>query len=130
MNIGQAAHKAGISAKMIRHYESKGLLRKASRSQGGYRTFSAQDIEILKFIRRARLLGFSLEQIGDLLRLWQDPARTSQAVKALATQHLAEVETKMHELSLMKQTLEQMISHCLGDQQAECAILDQLATGD
>ncbi|UXD85997.1 Cu(I)-responsive transcriptional regulator [Thalassolituus hydrocarboniclasticus] len=130
MNIGEAAAQAGVSAKMIRHYESSGLLPEVARTAAGYRQYSAQDVEMLRFIRRSRLLGFSLPQIGELLTLWADPQRSAREVKALAGQHLQEVEHKIQELHAMRSTLQDMVAACSGDDQSHCAILDRLAADD
>lgn len=127
MNIGEAAQRAGVSAKMIRHYEQTGLLKPAARSAAGYRQYNSQSVEVLRFIRQARVLGFSIRQIDDLLRLWQDPLRSSRAVKQVAQQHLLEVENKMRELAAMKATLERMIAACPGNEDPDCAILEQLS---
>ena len=127
MNIGEAARLSGLSAKMIRHYEQIALLTPAARTAAGYRQYTASDIEVLKFIRQARVLGFSMAQIHDLLRLWQDPSRSSRAVKLLAQQHLADVEHKMAELAAMQATLKHMIHACSGDENSHCAILEQLS---
>ncbi|PKM19452.1 MAG: Cu(I)-responsive transcriptional regulator [Gammaproteobacteria bacterium HGW-Gammaproteobacteria-15] len=127
MNIGQAAEATGLSAKMIRHYEQSGLLQPTQRSAAGYRQYQPKDIEILKFIRRARVLGFSLADIAGLLALWQNPQRSNTVVKQVAQQHLAEVEQKLQELHAMKQTLQQMIAQCAADGGAHCAILQHLA---
>ncbi len=105
MNIGQAARASGISAKMIRHYESLGLLKPCRRSEAGYRLYDAQDLHWLHFIRRARKLGFSLEQIRDLLSLWSDQSRASSEVKAIAEQHIAELNLRILALSDMRDTL-------------------------
>ena len=128
MNIGEAAKKAGVSAKMIRHYEQIKLLQPAGRTAAGYRQYDEADIERLKFIRRARLLGFSIRQIDELLSLWQNPQRSSRAVKRVAQQHLQDVEHKMRELALMQATLQKMISACPGDEGSSCAILEQLSS--
>ncbi|OXS14370.1 Cu(I)-responsive transcriptional regulator [Zobellella denitrificans] len=127
MNIGEAARRAGVSAKMIRHYEQNGLLRPAARTEAGYRQYDRHSVEELKFIRQARVLGFSIRQIEDLLRLRRDPHRASRAVRTLAEQHLAEVEEKMRELAAMKTTLEQLIAACPGDEHPDCAILERLS---
>ena len=127
MNIGQAAAASGLSAKMIRHYEQSGLVKPTSRSDAGYRQYQSKDIEILKFIRRARLLGFSLADIAGLLALWQNPQRSNTVVKQVAQQHLAELEMKLQELHAMQHTLQQMIAQCAADGGADCAILQQLA---
>ena len=127
MNISHAARQSGLSAKMIRHYEQIGLLNHVQRSSAGYREFSDHDIQMLGFIRQARVLGFPIEQIRSLLELWQDPQRSSHAVKEVATEHLSQVEEKLQELQAMKRTLEQMIRACADDDQPHCAILDGLA---
>lgn len=127
MNIGEAARLSGLSAKMIRHYEQIALLKPVARSNAGYRQYDAQDIEVLKFIRQARVLGFSMAQIHDLLSLWQDSSRSSRAVKQVAQQHLADVEHKMAELAAMQATLKSMIHACSGDESSHCAILEQLS---
>lgn len=127
MNIGEAAKLSGLSAKMIRHYEQIKLLKPAKRSTAGYRQYDAHTIDVLKFIRQARVLGFSIAQIDALLCLWQDPERPSRAVKQVAQQHLQEVEHKMRELAAMQTTLQQMINACPGDEGPACAILEQLS---
>lgn len=127
MNIGEAAKLSGLSAKMIRHYEQIKLLKPAERSAAGYRQYNAQNIEVLQFIRQARVLGFSITQIDALLSLWQDPQRPSRAVKEVAQLHLQEVEHKMRELAAMQTTLQQMINACPGDENSHCAILEQLS---
>lgn len=130
MNISTAARQSGLSTRMIRHYELTGLLRSVARSAGGYRQFSASDIEVLRFIRRARLLGFSIQQIDQLIRLWQDPQRESRQVRSVARAHLDDLEHKLTELQQMKYTLEQLIADCHGDEAPDCAILDQLSAAD
>jgi MerR family copper efflux transcriptional regulator len=126
-NIGEAARASGVSAKMIRHYESIGLTGAARRTGAGYRVYSGQDVQVLQFIHRARALGFSLEQIGELLALWQDKDRASADVRALAERHIDELNRKIGELEAMRRTLEQLASSCHGDQRSECPILDDLA---
>ncbi|WP_116474108.1 Cu(I)-responsive transcriptional regulator [Zobellella maritima] len=127
MNIGEAAKQAGVSAKMIRHYEQIALLKPAGRTDAGYRQYDERNIEVLRFIRQSRLLGFSIRQIDELLTLWQDPHRPSREVKRVAQQHLQEVENKMRELASMQVTLQRMIAACPGDEQSYCAILEQLS---
>jgi len=127
MNISEAAQQTGLSAKMIRHYEDTGLINPVHRSDAGYRQFSARDIDKLRFIRQARLLGFSIQQIDELIQLWQNPQRTSREVQSVARQHLNEVHEKLTELQHMKQALEQMIEACRGDNSPACAILDGLS---
>jgi Cu(I)-responsive transcriptional regulator len=127
MNIGEAAAASGVTAKMIRHYEDMRLIPAATRSLSGYRMYSQQDVHNLRFIRRARNLGFSIRQIGDLLGLWRDQSRSSEKVKALAQEHLAELEQKIAEMQAMKAELERLAGCCHGDQRPECPILDGLS---
>lgn len=126
MNIGEAARVSGVSAKMIRHYEAIGLLPAAPRSAAGYRHYGDNDTSTLRFIRAARDLGFSLERIGELLSLWLKRNRTSREVKALATEHIAELEEKVAELNRMIGALRTLMAHCHGDQRPECPILEGL----
>lgn len=128
LNIGQAAKATGVSAKMIRHYEGAGLIPAALRSDAGYRRYGPADIHTLKFVRHARDLGFSLAAIRDLVGLWQDRARPSRQVKALAEAHIQELEQKAQELLAMKATLEQLVHCCHGDDRPECPILETLAS--
>lgn len=127
MNIGEAARSSGVSAKMIRHYEAIGLLSPAARSQSGYRIYSDSDVHALRFIRRARDLGFSLHQIKQLLELWRDRRRSSADVKRIALAHVDGLRRKIAELESMARTLEHLARHCHGDQRPECPILDDLA---
>lgn len=126
-NIGQAAQASGVSAKMIRHYEEIGLIGKAPRSESGYRRYTAPEVHTLRFIKQARTLGFSIKQIGALLGLWQDQARSSSQVKALALEHIAELDRKIGEMQAMKATLARLVQDCHGDARPECPILDELA---
>ena len=127
MNIGGAAKASGVSAKMIRHYESIGLLPPANRSDSGYRRYGEKDGGNLQFIRRARNLGFSLEEIRSLLGLWQDRTRTSREVKALAQRHLDFLDSKLEEIRSMKTALDHLVSCCQGDERPDCPILESLA---
>lgn len=127
MNIGGAAKASGVSAKMIRHYESIGLLPPANRSDSGYRRYGEKDVGNLQFIRRARNLGFSLEEIRSLLGLWQDRTRPSREVKALAQQHLDFLDRKLEEIRSMKTALAHLVSCCQGDERPDCPILESLA---
>jgi Cu(I)-responsive transcriptional regulator len=127
MNIGQAAKATGVSAKMIRHYESLGLFPEATRTEAGYRQYNERDLHTLRFIRQSRDLGFSLEQIRELLALWQDRKRPSRQVKALAQAHIDELEAKLQELQAMKATLEHLVHCCHGDDRPECPIIETLA---
>lgn len=129
MNIGQAARASGVSAKMIRHYESVGLFQEPSRTESGYRQYGDKDVHVLRFIRQARDLGFSLEQIAELLALWHDRGRPSRQVKALAAAHIEELEQKLQELQAMKATLEHLVHCCRGDDRPDCPILETLADG-
>jgi MerR family copper efflux transcriptional regulator len=128
LNIGEAAQASGVSAKMIRHYESIGLLPAAQRTAAGYRVYGEQDVRLLQFIHRGRALGFPLEKIAELLALWQDQGRASADVRQLAEQHIAELNRKIEELQAMKRTLETLARSCHGDQRSDCPILDDLAT--
>lgn len=127
MNIGQAAAAAGVSPKMIRHYEGIGLVQAPKRTTSNYRRYSENDVHVLRFVRAARDLGFSLQQIGELLSLWRDRRRSSRKVKALVTQHITQLERKIAELQAVKTTLEHLAHHCRGDERPECPILDDLA---
>ena len=129
-NIGETAARSGVSAKMIRHYETLGLIPKASRTDSGYRTFAESDVHVLQFIRRARDLGFSIRHIGELLSLWQNRRRRSDAVKALALVRIAELQARIVETQAMKATLEHLVRGCRGDDRPGCPILDDLARPD
>jgi MerR family copper efflux transcriptional regulator len=130
MNIGQAAMASGVSAKMIRHYESVGLFPQASRTEAGYRQYGTVEVNTLRFIRQARDLGFSIDQIRELLGLWQDRRRPSRQVKALAQAHIAELDAKLQDLQAMKSTLAHLVHCCHGDDRPECPIIDALAHAD
>jgi Cu(I)-responsive transcriptional regulator len=125
-NIGEASGLTGVSAKMIRHYESIGLIPAANRTFANYRLYNDADIHRLRFIRRARNLGFSMKQIEDLLGLWNNPKRASAQVKKLARAHAAELAQKVRELQSMQRTLENLARHCHGDDRPDCPILDDL----
>ena len=127
MNIGDAAASSGVSAKMIRYYEQTGLIPKAVRTEAGYRTYSDADVHSLRFIRRARDLGFSVEQIAELLALWHDRGRASADVKAVALTHVEALRAKIAELQAMARTLEHLAAHCHGDDRPDCPILADLA---
>jgi Cu(I)-responsive transcriptional regulator len=124
LNIGDAAKASGVSAKMIRHYESIGLIGEAQRTGAGYRLYAPQDIQILRFVHRGRELGFSLEQIRNLLALWQDKHRASKDVRELAMQHIADLDRRIEEMQSMRRTLEGLAHSCHGDQRPDCPILD------
>jgi MerR family copper efflux transcriptional regulator len=127
MTIGQAAKSSAVSAKMIRHYESIGLLPKAQRTQSGYRLYDENDVHTLRFIQRARSLGFPLETIRTLLALWRNRRRSSAQVKELALHHVEDLERKIAEMQAMVRTLKHLAHHCHGDDRPDCPILDDLA---
>jgi Cu(I)-responsive transcriptional regulator len=129
MNIGEAARESGVSAKMIRYYESVGLLPRAERTEGGYRVYRDGDVHTLRFIRRARDLGFAMDQIAALLALWREPHRASADVKKLAQAHIDELEARAAQLMAMSRTLRHLAEHCHGDARPACPILDDLADG-
>ncbi|CAI8916190.1 Cu(I)-responsive transcriptional regulator [Pseudomonas sp. NPDC087612] len=129
MNIGQAARRSGLSAKMIRYYESIGLLKPALRSDSGYRLYQQEDLHQLAFIKRSRDLGFSLEEVARLLTLWQDRQRASADVKALASQHIDDLNRRIEELVSLRDTLSELVAHCQGDDRPDCPILKDLAAG-
>ncbi|MEQ7919843.1 Cu(I)-responsive transcriptional regulator [Xanthomonas sp. WHRI 1810A] len=129
MNIGQAAKTSGLSAKMIRYYESIGLLAAAHRTEAGYRLYRPDDLHTLAFIKRSRDLGFSLEEVRKLLTLWQDRGRASADVKALARQHIAELEQKINEMTGLRDTLQELVEHCQGNDRPDCPILRDLESG-
>lgn len=126
-NIGEAAKASGVTAKMVRHYESIGLLPPARRTEAGYRLYGDADVRMLQFIHRGRALGFSLDQIADLLALWRDKHRASADVRRLALEHIAALDRKIAELEAMKRTLATLASSCHGDARSDCPILDDLA---
>jgi Cu(I)-responsive transcriptional regulator len=127
MNIGTAARASGVSAKMIRYYEEIGLLPQADRTAAGYRVYGPRELHTLRFIRRSRGLGFSMPQIATLLALWQDKGRSSAEVKAIAIDHVAELDAKIAELASIRDTLKQLAGCCHGDDRPDCPILDDLA---
>lgn len=127
MNIGQAAKASGISAKMIRYYESIGLISSVHRTESGYRVYLDNDVHTLRFIARARDLGFSVEQMGGLLALWRDRSRASSDVKAIALGHVEELERKAQALKEMSMTLRHLANNCHGDARPDCPILQELA---
>jgi Cu(I)-responsive transcriptional regulator len=129
MNIGEAAKASGVSAKMIRHYESVGLFPEPARTDAGYRQYTEREIGTLRFIRHSRDLGFPVEQIRELLGLWQNRRRPSRQVKALAQAHLHELEEKLRELQAMKGALEHLVGCCAGDDRPDCPIIAGLADG-
>lgn len=126
MNIGQASDASGVSAKMIRYYESVGLMPEAGRSASGYRVYTESDVHMLRFIRRSRDLGFALDDIRLLLGLWRDRSRPSAAVKDIALKHIDDLTAKIAELQAMKRTLQHLAEACHGDARPDCPILDDL----
>lgn len=130
MNIGRAAKISGVSPKMIRYYEQTGLIPKVARQDSGYRDYDDADVHRLRFIRRARDLGFTVEQIGELLGLWSDRSRASADVKAFALEHIERLKEKMAEIEAMVRTLESLADHCHGDDRPECPIIEGLAEED
>ena len=127
VNIGEAARASGVSAKMVRHYESLGLLGTVARTDAGYRQYTAADIHTLRFIKRARNLGFSMAEITGLVSLWHDRSRASADVKRIAQAHVNELEMRISALQDMRHTLQNLLQHCHGDARPECPILDELA---
>ena len=115
MNIGQAAAQSGVSAKMVRHYESLGLLPAVRRTEAGYRQYGDKEVHTLRFIRRARTLGFSMAEIAELLKLWQNQQRASADVKRIALSHVADLERRIAEMEAMRQTLQQLAHCCQGN---------------
>ena len=126
-NIGEAASRSGVSAKMVRHYESLGLLPEVARTDAGYRQYTESNVHTLRFIRRARDLGFSMAEIAELLKLWQNKGRASADVKRIALDHAADLHRRIEEMTAMKRTLERLADCCHGDQRPDCPILDELA---
>lgn len=127
MNIGQAASESGVNAKTIRYYESIGLIPEARRTEGGYRTYSENDVATLRFIYHSRGLGFSVKDVATLLDLWRNRQRASADVKALAVTHIDEIDRKLAELQRMKDTLVDLTHRCHGDDRPDCPILEGLA---
>lgn len=126
MNIGEAAEKAGVTPKMVRHYESLGLLPKVHRTESGYRVYGEPEVHTLRFIKRSRDLGFSIPEISELVKLWQDRRRPSSSVKKVAATHLAELDRKIEEMQSMRKTLSHLIHCCQGDHRPDCPILEDL----
>ncbi|ACC71146.1 Cu(I)-responsive transcriptional regulator [Paraburkholderia phymatum] len=130
MNIGEAARASGVTAKMIRYYESVGLLAAKERTAAGYRVYGAPEVHSLRFIRQARRLGFLVEDIRRLLALWNDRSRASAEVKSIALQHVAELNRRIAELTAMRDTLTHLAEHCHGDDRPDCPIIESLAAAD
>ncbi|MCA0198386.1 MAG: Cu(I)-responsive transcriptional regulator [Proteobacteria bacterium] len=130
MNIGQASRASGVSAKMIRYYEQTGLLPPAARTGSGYRVYATADVHQLRFVRRARDLGFSVAEVADLLALWNDRSRHSADVKRVAQQRIGELRQRMDDLQQMLDTLQTLVDSCAGDERSDCPILDGLEQWD
>ncbi len=126
MNIGTVAERSGVAPKTIRYYESIGLITPAAREHNGYRLYSAIDMGTLNFIKRARNLGFAVDEVRELLDLWRNQRRTSAAVKALAARHLQALDRKIEELHAMRKTIAHLIERCHGDDRPDCPILDDI----
>ena len=129
INIGQAARASGVSAKMVRHYESLGLLPQVGRTDSGYRQYTEADVHALHFIRRSRDLGFSMEEIAELLGLWHDRSRASSQVKRIAQQHIDDLSERIAQMQAMQRSLQTLVSCCQGNDRPDCPILDDLASG-
>jgi MerR family copper efflux transcriptional regulator len=129
MNIGEAARASGVPAKTIRYYEAARLITTAGRSAGGYRVYTQADVHVLRFIKRARDLGFSIERIRRMLDLWQNKSRASRDVKRLALDHIAEITTKLAAMSTVRDAVQELADKCDGDDRPECPILRDLEGG-
>jgi MerR family transcriptional regulator, copper efflux regulator len=127
LDIGRASKASGVSVKMIRHYEEIGLLGKVARTYANYRVYTDGNVHTLRFIKRARALGFSIDDIRELLSLWQNKSRPSASVKKVAAGHMDELKRKIAEMQSMLTTLQHLTHHCHGDQRPDCPILDDLA---
>lgn len=127
MKIGQAAARSGLPAKTLRYYDAIGLIRPSERSETGYRLYNEQDVHLLRFVQRARSLGFSVEECRDLLDLYRDRERASADVKALAQARIADIGRRLGQLRAMRESLEQLAARCHGEDRPECPILDDLA---
>lgn len=127
MNISRAAEMSGVSAKMIRYYESIGLIAAADRRDNGYRDYGENEVAMLQFVRRTRDLGFSLEEVASLVTLWRDRRRPSREVRRLAEKHLASIDARLDELRIVSRTLKQLVHACHGDDRPDCPILNDLA---
>jgi Cu(I)-responsive transcriptional regulator len=126
-SIGEVAKLTGLTAKMIRHYESLGLVKPTDRTLANYRVYQQRDIHLLRFIKSARDLGFSMKQIGVLASLWQDEGRSSAEVKKLALEHIQEMDERIQSLQQMRNALNELAGRCHGDDRPDCPILDAIA---
>lgn len=129
MNIGQASKASGVTAKMIRYYDEIGLVRPSGRTESNYREYDAREVNELRFIKRARSLGFSVDEITQLLSLWRDRARPSREVKAIAERHVADLDARITEMQAMADTLRHLSHCCAGDDRPDCPILEDLTGG-
>lgn len=127
MNISEVAKLAQVNAKMIRRYEELGIIPKAMRSGAGYRQYTEKDVHILRFVKRARELGFSIKATKQLVGLWKNKSRSSSQVKAIARDHIEELEIKLHEIQAMLGTLQHLVASCHGDTRPDCPIIDELS---
>jgi Cu(I)-responsive transcriptional regulator len=128
VNIGEAARLSGVSAKMVRHYEGLGLLGRVARTDSGYRQYSEADVHTLRFIKRARDLGFSMEEIGELVSLWQNRRRASASVRKVAQKHADDLAQRIAQMQEMQRTLQHLIHCCHGDERPECPILEHMSS--
>ena len=126
-NIGEAARRSGVSARMVRHYEGLGLLPDVARTESGYRQYTEADIHTLRFVKRSRDLGFSMDEIAELVGLWHNRRRTSASVKCIAQKHLGELEQRIADMQAMQRTLSHLVHCCHGDARPDCPILEDLA---
>ncbi|MBA3773469.1 MAG: Cu(I)-responsive transcriptional regulator [Ramlibacter sp.] len=129
-NIGEAARQSDVSPKMVRHYESLGLLPSVERTDSGYRQYTDKEVHTLRFIKRSRDLGFSMAEIADLLKLWQNRRRSSSDVRRIAEKHVADLEQRMAEMEEMKRALDHLVRCCQGDHRPDCPILDELGKNE
>ena len=127
VTIGEAARQSGVSAKMLRHYESLGLLANVARTDSGYRLYTAADVHTLRFIKRSRDLGFSMLEIAELVNLWQNHSRASASVKQIAQKHLESLAQRLEGMQAMQRSLQTLLQHCHGDDRPDCPILDDLS---
>ena len=127
--IGTAARLSCVSARMVRHYESLGLLTQVGRTDSGYRQYSQADVRTLQFIKRGREMGFSIAEIAELVSLWHNRRRASASVKRIAQKHVVELDQRIESLQAMQRTLKNLLAHCQGDDRPDCPILDDLAGG-
>jgi MerR family copper efflux transcriptional regulator len=128
--IGTAARLSSVSARMVRHYESLGLLARVVRTDGGYRQYSQADVRTLQFIKRGREMGFSMADIAELVSLWHDRRRASASVKRIAQKHMEDLDQRIQSMQAMQRTLANLLDHCHGDERPDCPILDDLAGKD